>query len=188
MNFRKHLIAAAVSTAITVVQGAAITVSTAKPAFANSAGSSARSTLLERSGDPAIGRGKYLAAIAGCHDCHTSGYAQTGGAAPEARWLTGSSVGFKGPWGVSYPSNLRLTVQRITEDQWVSLARAQRLPPMPWFALRDMTDEDVRALYRFIRALGPAGERAPQPLAPGEPIRTPYMNFAPDALPVAANQ
>jgi hypothetical protein len=40
-------------------------------------------------------------------------------------------VGFKGPWGVSYPTNLRLSVQRMSEEQWLTYARAPRLPPMP---------------------------------------------------------
>ncbi len=47
---------------------------------------------------------QYLTSIAGCHDCHTEGYTEAGGNAPPARWFTGSSVGFKGPWGVSYPT------------------------------------------------------------------------------------
>ena len=38
---------------------------------------------------------------------------------------------------------------------------------MPWFNLRDMSDDDLRAMYRFIRELGPKGERAPAAAAPG---------------------
>ncbi|MCK7497068.1 MAG: hypothetical protein MZW92_44030 [Comamonadaceae bacterium] len=39
---------------------------------------------------------------------------------------------------------------------WLESARARtaRRRPMPWFALRDMADEDLRALFRFVRALG----------------------------------
>ncbi len=65
--------------------------------------------------DGSVAHGRYLVSIAGCHDCHTPGYAQTGGHAPPANWLTGSPVGFQGPWGVSYPANLRLTVRSMTE-------------------------------------------------------------------------
>src|SRR5262245_33528136 len=43
-------------------------------------------------------RGRYLVKITGCNDCHTPGYAQTGGKIPEKDWLTGSSLGFRGPW------------------------------------------------------------------------------------------
>ena len=35
-------------------------------------------------------------------------------------------VGFQGPWGTSYPANLRLTVQSMTETQWVRFARDNR--------------------------------------------------------------
>jgi mono/diheme cytochrome c family protein len=135
-----------------------------------------------------VARGKYLAAIAGCHDCHTERYAETGGNVPVAGWLTGTSVGFKGPWGVSYPSNLRLTVQKMTEAQWLVYARAPRLPPMPWFALRDMSDEDVRALYRFMRSIGPTGTQAPLPVAPGVDVKTPYIPMTPHNVPVTARR
>lgn len=135
-----------------------------------------------------VARGAYVARIAGCHDCHTEGYGETAGDVPAARWLTGSPVGFKGPWGVSYPTNLRLSVQKFTEAQWLASARAPRLPPMPWFNLRDMSDEDLRALYWFVRSLGPAGEHAPAPVAPGAPVRTPYIVFEPQNLPAAARR
>lgn len=38
---------------------------------------------------------------------------------------------------------------------------------MPWFALRDRSDADLRAAYRFIRSLQPAGQPAPAYLPPG---------------------
>jgi mono/diheme cytochrome c family protein len=131
--------------------------------------------------DRSIERGRYLVQIAGCNDCHTAGYAERGGDVPVAQWLTGMPIGFQGPWGTSYPANLRLTVHSMSEDQWLAFSRAQRLPPMPWFALRDMNDEDVRALYRFIGSLGVAGERTPQAVAPGGRVTTPVIPFVPMA-------
>jgi hypothetical protein len=50
---------------------------------------------------------------------------------------------------------------------------------MPWMSVNAMSDADVRALYRYIRSLGPAGELAPTPVAPGEEPATPYVDFAP---------
>lgn len=135
-----------------------------------------------------VARGQYLARIGGCHDCHTEGYALNAGSVPADRWLTGTAVGYKGPWGVSYPGNLRLSVQQMTEAQWLVVARAPRLPPMPWFNLRDMADEDLRAIYHFIRSLGPAGTRQPAAVAPGAPIRTPYVVTDPQNLPVTASR
>ena len=129
--------------------------------------------------DGSISHGRYLVSIAGCHDCHTAGYAQSGGHAPSANWLTGSAVGFQGPWGVSYPANLRLTVHSMSEAEWLVFARAERRPPMPWFNLRAMSDPDLTDIYRYIRSLGPAGEPAPLAVAPGGKVMTPSIDFVP---------
>lgn len=128
--------------------------------------------------DPAVERGRYLAKIAGCNDCHTAGYPQSGGTVPESEWLKGDALGWRGPWGTTYPGNLRLYAAGITEEQWLTVARTARFrPPMPWFALRDMTDEDLVGLYRFMRYLGPAGEAAPSYVPPGQEPAGPYVSF-----------
>ena len=86
-----------------------------------------------------IERGRYVARIAGCNDCHTPNYAQTGGKVPEKDWLVGDRVGWRGPWGTTYPANLRLALSRMSEEDWVRSARSvEYRPPMPWFNLRDM--------------------------------------------------
>jgi len=128
---------------------------------------------------PATKRGQYLVQIGGCNDCHTTGYAEKAGNVPLDEWLTGAPVGFKGAWGTSYAANLRLTVSALTEDQWVTFARVPRRPPMPWFNLRDMNDDDLRAIYRFIRELGPKGQRTPAAAAPGVTVNTPVIVFEP---------
>lgn len=134
---------------------------------------------VEPAQDGSIAHGRYLVTITGCHDCHTPGHAQNGGHAPPNVWLTGSTVGFQGPWGVSYPANLRLTVQSLTEAQWLVFARSERRPPMPWFNLRDMSDQDLKDIYRYIRSLGPAGTVAPAPVGPGGKASTPLIDFVP---------
>lgn len=55
-----------------------------------------------------VERGRYLAKVTGCNDCHTAGYARAGGKVPESQWLMGDSLGWRGPWGTTYPANLRL--------------------------------------------------------------------------------
>jgi mono/diheme cytochrome c family protein len=128
--------------------------------------------------DPAVERGRYLAKIAGCNDCHTAGYPQAGGDVPEAEWLKGDRLGWRGPWGTTYATNLRLFIAGITEEQWLHLARnAKMRPPMPWFALRDMSDEDLIGLYRFMRHLGPAGEPAPAWVPPDQEPEGPYVQW-----------
>ena len=126
-----------------------------------------------------LARGKYLVTIGGCNDCHTPGYMEKGPAVPENQWLTGVPVGFQGPWGTTYPANLRLVVKDMTEAQWVQHARQERMPPMPWFNLARMTDADLKAVYAYIRSLGAPGERAPAYVAPGGKVNTPYFVFVP---------
>jgi len=133
-----------------------------------------------------LARGRYLVRIGGCNDCHTPGYAEKGGKVPQADWLTGNPVGFSGPWGTSYPANLRLNVRSMSEAAWIKRARSQLLPPMPWFALRDARTADVRAMYRFIRSLGAKGKPAPAYVPPGGKVATPYIEFVPKNLPKAA--
>jgi hypothetical protein len=136
----------------------------------------------EPQGGPSVERGRYLAQIAGCNDCHTAGYPQAAGLVPEAEWLKGDHLGWRGPWGTTYAGNLRLFADKMTEDQWLKLARtAKYRPPMPWFALRDMTDDDVVSIYRFLRHLGPAGEPVPAWVPPDQEPDGPYVMWpAPD--------
>ena len=131
-----------------------------------------------------IARGRYIVQISGCNDCHTAHYPEADGKVPESLWLAGSPVGFKGPWGTTYPANLRLSLQNLTEAQWMAQARAARRPPMPWFNLRDMSDDDLRAFYRYVRSLGPMGDPAPAYVPPGQTPTTPYIVFEPQNLPV----
>lgn len=127
-----------------------------------------------------IARGRYVIRIAGCNDCHTSGYAQAGGDVPEKKWLTGDAVGFSGPWGTSYPTNLRLFIPTMSEDDWVAFGRHLKTrPPMPWFALNHMSERDLRAVYRFVRFLGPAGKPAPSAIDPDTVPATAYIVFVP---------
>jgi mono/diheme cytochrome c family protein len=128
-----------------------------------------------------IDAGRYLVKIGGCNDCHTVGFVETNGAnPPESEWLTGSPMGYGGPWGVSYAANLRLAFQNMSEEQFLTLAHeGQGRPPMPWPSLMAMSDDDLRAIYAYIRYLGPKGEVAPAPVPPGQKPRTPYVPFVP---------
>lgn len=125
-----------------------------------------------------VDRGRYLSKIAGCNDCHTPGYLLKEGKVPESLWLTGDRFGWRGPWGTTYASNLRLLVNALTEDQWVKTAQSLKArPPMPWFSLNIMKQEDLRAIYQFIRYLGPGGEAAPAYVPPDQEPKTPYALF-----------
>jgi mono/diheme cytochrome c family protein len=126
----------------------------------------------------AIERGRYIAKTSGCNDCHTAGYAVSGGKVPEKDWLAGDALGWRGDWGTTYPANLRTYMQTMTETQWVKTAKTLTTrPPMPWFSLHDMTEQDLRAFYRFVRHLGPAGQPAPAYVPPGQTPKGPFIQF-----------
>lgn len=137
--------------------------------------------------DP-VQAGRYLVIISGCNDCHTDGYLMVDGNIPEENWLTGSPVGWQGPWGTTYPSNLRLRVQEWSEDAWVQTLKTRKaLPPMPWMNVNQMKEEDMRALYAYIKSLGAKGEHMPAALEPGEAPSTPYLSLFPQNLPPSAS-
>lgn len=127
-----------------------------------------------------IDTGRYLVTIAGCNDCHTANWMETNGAVTEQDWLTGVPIGWRGPWGTSYASNLRLLANDLDEDAWVEMLKTRNgLPPMPWVNVSKLKDDDARAIYRFIESLGPGGERMPAAVPPSSEPGTAYFNLEP---------
>ena len=125
-----------------------------------------------------LNRGKHFVQIMGCNDCHTPGYAESGGQIPEAQWLTGTNTGWHGPWGTTYAANLRTLVQGMSQDDWIKLLRAgQMRPPMPGYAFKTLRDEELGYIYTYIKSLGAAGSDAPAYLPPGKMPPAPYVDF-----------
>ncbi len=123
-----------------------------------------------------IERGKYLVTISGCHDCHTPGGLY--GAPDESRTLAGSEVGWQGPWGVSYGSNLtpdpETGIGKWSEADIVRTLRTGSRPdgtplqpPMPWPNVARMTDEDLGALAAYLKSLPAVRHRVPARVPPG---------------------
>jgi mono/diheme cytochrome c family protein len=127
-----------------------------------------------------VERGRYLSVTSGCNDCHTPGYLLNEGKIPMKSWLTGDRFGWRGPWGTTYATNLRLLMDGLSEDEWVDMAKTmKRRPPMPWFNVNIMKEEDLRAIYQFVRYLGPGGEPAPAFVPPGQEPKGPHALFPP---------
>jgi len=92
----------------------------------------------------------------------------------------GTNTAFAGPWGISYTANLtpdRLTGTGIwTEDIFVKTIRTGRhwgvarpiLPPMPWPVYRNMTDEDLKSVFAYLRTVKPIRNQVPEPVLAGE--------------------
>jgi len=83
-----------------------------------------------------------------------------------------------GPWGISFAANITPHADGLglwTEAQFVNSMRTGMhlgvgrpvLPPMPWPAYRNMSDEDLKAVYAFLKTLPPVANLVPQPVAPG---------------------
>ncbi|KPK16945.1 MAG: hypothetical protein AMJ62_03415 [Myxococcales bacterium SG8_38] len=88
-----------------------------------------------------------------------------------------------GPWGTTFASNLTPHPDGLglwTEEQFVQTIRTGRhlgvgravLPPMPWPAYSHMTDEDLRAVFAFLRTLPPIANVVPQPMPPNPAVGT----------------
>ncbi len=92
--------------------------------------------------------------------------------------IASSNTAFSGPWGVSFAANLtpdKMTGTGIwTFDIFKNTIRNGRhwgvarplLPPMPWFNYREMTDEDLAAVFAYTRTLKPIRNEVQQPLPP----------------------
>ena len=111
--------------------------------------------------------GKYLANnVANCAGCHTKRSMRTGEALGEP-FAGGMELPSHAPGGGTYVS-VNLTpdptsghIYAWTEEQFLARFRhAVETPsPMPWGAFKTMTDEDLRALYRYLRSLPPVNTK-----------------------------
>jgi len=85
----------------------------------------------------------------------------------------------EGPWGVSYAANITSDATGIgnwTEDQFKTALREGKskglksgrplLPPMPWPATAHLTDEDIRAIFYYLKSTPPVKNIVPAPLPP----------------------
>jgi hypothetical protein len=130
--------------------------------------------------EPSVERGLYVSIIGGCHDCHTKGYSESGGKIDPALALRGGSFGFQGPWGTSFPPNLRRPVANLDANGFVAFLNGlEANPPMPWYNVRVLSETDKRSLYLYIKSLGEPGDPAPLSVAPGGRVNMPFVVMAP---------
>jgi hypothetical protein len=107
--------------------------------------------------------------------------------APDAPWNWAGATtltAFAGPWGISYATNLtpdNNTGMGIwTEEMFVAAMRSGRhmgqsrpiLPPMPWQGVAKMTDEDLRAVYAYLRSIPSIKNRVPDAVIAERPPAT----------------
>jgi mono/diheme cytochrome c family protein len=126
-----------------------------------------------------IERGRYLVTVGNCNDCHTANFPPRDGKVPESEWLLGGGpLGLRGPWGTTYATNLRLTASRMNEAEWVKFLKTLKTrPPMPWFNVNQWKAADAKALYHYIKQLGPVGEPVKAALPPGQEPPPPFVQW-----------
>jgi mono/diheme cytochrome c family protein len=134
-----------------------------------------------------VAHGRYLTAIMSCNDCHTPG--TLFGAPDTTRLLSGSEVGWQGPWGVSYARNLTpdsLTgIGTWTSEQIVNALRTgQRpdgshilLPPMPWPMYTGLTDKDAYCIAAYMKSIPAVSHKVPDIVPPGQKVKGPVIPF-----------
>ena len=99
----------------------------------------------------------------------------------EGGWLmagAATNTAWAGPWGVSYTSNLtpdqNTGIGIWTEDMFIKAMRTGKhmgtartiLPPMPWPWYGKMRDEELKAIFAYLKSIPPIQNHVPDPLPP----------------------
>jgi mono/diheme cytochrome c family protein len=86
---------------------------------------------------------------------------------------SGSMTEFHGPWGKTFTANLTPDVNTglgiWTEDMFLRAIREGKhmgqsrriMPPMPWPAFRNLSDEDLRSIFAYLRSIPPITNHVP---------------------------
>jgi mono/diheme cytochrome c family protein len=109
-------------------------------------------------------RGAYLVTIVGCADCHTP---QAKGQPIRGLEFAGGFI-LDGPWGRVASANITPDPSGISyydEALFLEMVRtgyvkARKINQiMPWEDYRNLTDEDLKAIFAYIRTLKPVKHR-----------------------------
>ena len=86
-----------------------------------------------------------------------------------------------GPWGVSFAGNLTpddTGIGNWTEEQFKKAITEGKskgldsgrmlLPPMPWQGFASLKDEDVNAIFMYLKSIKPVRNIPPSPVSPLE--------------------
>ena len=84
-----------------------------------------------------------------------------------------------GPWGISYSANLTPDDTGIGNWTYAQFETAIRkgkykglegsrplLPPMPWQQFKNFTDQDLEAIFTYLKSIKPVNNLVPAPVSP----------------------
>lgn len=127
-------------------------------------------------------RGRYLVRAAGVLSYHTP--IGKDGRPDYTKFLAGSTVGYKGPWGVTYPKNLtpddETGIGLMTDEEVISLIKEEALSgKLSIFNdyYKDLTDEDLKCIVVYLRSIDKISNKVPADLKPGEPVTTAVIDL-----------
>jgi mono/diheme cytochrome c family protein len=141
----------------------------------------------------AVEYGGYLVRMGVCRDCHTPADAQ-GQAIPGMDF--GGGLVLTGPYGQVASLNITQAPSGIpyyTEDLFIEMMRTGRVrsrkihDAMPWTFYGRQTDEDLRAMFAFVRTIAPVQHRVDNSLPPTECLRCGLRHGAGDQNQPASN-
>jgi hypothetical protein len=96
-------------------------------------------------------------------------------------WLVAindTNTAWAGPWGVSFTTNLtsdrETGIGQWTEAMFVNAIRTGKhlgsgrpiLPPMPWKMYAKLTDDDLKAVFAYLKTVPPISNRVGNPIPP----------------------
>jgi cytochrome c553 len=90
---------------------------------------------------------------------------------------TNDLTAWAGPWGISFAANLTPDVSGLgpwTAQEFIQTMRTGKhlgvgralLPPMPWSDIAELSDEDLKALFAYLKSLKPISNQVPPPVPP----------------------
>ncbi len=144
----------------------------------------APSLYAQTAADSQVERGKYLVGITGCHDCHSPKLTgmkpdpdRILSGRPQSTKVPSSALGevhasedltaWTGGWGQSVASNLTPDPatglgMRYTEAKFVQTMRTGKkpegvaiMPPMPVDVYVNMKDDDLKAIFAYLKTIKP---------------------------------
>lgn len=118
-----------------------------------------------------VAHGKYLVTVGSCASCHTP--IKINGQTADLEFAGGAW--FKGPWGEVATANITPDPSGIAyydEALFINALRTGHIGArslssiMPWGYFRNMTDDDLKAIFAYLRTLPPVRHRVDNTEAP----------------------
>jgi cytochrome c553 len=98
-------------------------------------------------------------------------------------WVIGTTdmlTAWSGPWGISFAANITpdpdtgLKSSAWSEDAFLKAMKTGKhigtgrdiLLPMPWFMYKDLSDEDLKAIWAYLQSIPPVKNEVPDPIPP----------------------